>query len=112
MASEITGSGMTSDQCSRGSCVVNTVDLPIERSSRISHRSCASVEESFLIPMSSNINTSGLEILSRYRKYVPLERASATFSSHVVTVMYNTDLPHAHACSPMACAIKVFPTPV
>lgn len=50
---------------SRGNWVVNIVDLPIERSSRISHRSCASVEDSFRVPMSSKISKSGRASLSR-----------------------------------------------
>ena len=38
--------------------------------------------------------------------------ASARFSSHVVSVMYNTDLPQAQAWRPAAWARNVLPTPV
>ena len=38
---------------------VNTVDLPCNRSLMISHRSCASVEESLRMPILSMISTSG-----------------------------------------------------
>jgi len=41
------------------------VDLPIERSSSISHRSCASVDDSLRIPMSSKISTSGFATVLR-----------------------------------------------
>jgi hypothetical protein len=47
----------------------------------------ASVAVSLRMPTSSSTSTSGLASLSRYRRYVPLERARAKFSSQVVTFM-------------------------
>lgn len=70
-------------------------------------RSCASVAVILRMPKSSRMTTSGLAILSRNSRYVPEDRASAKFSSHVVKVMYRTDLPLAQACSPSAWAMKV-----
>ena len=62
MASERTGSGMTSNQCSTGSCVVRSRDFPKEGSSRSSRKSFDSSAVNFLSPESSRMMRSGLTV--------------------------------------------------